>query len=121
MSPLPSMDWDKSRNNSRGLNKSSRGGVRIGSATSSSQTVLATTMTTLDGMDSKMTDLRQLFGRDDPIEKRHTAAIQIGACIRGYLCRRRLSDYLVNMAEWRWGRCRHVIKCLDLMLSGDRC
>ena len=30
----------------------------------------------------------------------------------------RLAAYLRSMAEWRWSRCRHAIRCLDVMLSG---
>jgi hypothetical protein len=84
-----------------------------------SQEVGLTAASALDGIDKRMGQLQQLFHRDDPIERKHAAGTKITARVRGFLARTRMLNYLRSMAEWRWSRCRHVVRCLDIMLSGQ--
>lgn len=94
----------------------SRGGFRDDPA---SQDVMTTAVIALDGIDERMGELQQLFHRDDPTERRHAAGTKITARVRGFLTRTRMLNYLRSMAEWRWSRCRHVVRCLDIMFSGQ--
>jgi hypothetical protein len=73
----------------------------------------------LGGIDDRMGDLQLLFQLHDPLEHRNNAATKVAARIRGFLARTRLDAYLRGMAEWRWGRCRHVVRVVDRMLKGQ--
>ena len=73
----------------------------------------------LGGIDDRMGDLQLLFQLHDPLEHRNNAVTKVAARIRGYLARTRLDAYLRSMAEWRWSRCRHVVRVVDKMLKGQ--
>jgi hypothetical protein len=62
-------------------------------------------VTTIDGIDSRMNDLKALFRKGDPLERRSKAATTITAHIRGFLCRTRLAQFQSALMEWKWTRC----------------
>jgi len=90
-----------------------------GDPTVSKMDVIAAAVEAIHGIDDRMSDLQTLFHRDDPGERKHTAATKITARVRGFLTRTNMTNYLRCMAEWRWSRCRHAVRCLDVMLSGQ--
>jgi hypothetical protein len=61
-------------------------------------------VTTIDGIDSRMNDLKALFRKGDPLERRFKAATTITAHIRGFLCRTRLAHFQSALIDWKWTR-----------------
>ena len=71
-------------------------------------------------MDATVTHLRELYRQGDPLAERRSAATLIGATVRGYLARVRLSRYYRRGArEWRWIRCRPITFLLDVLLASQ--
>ena len=70
-------------------------------------------------IDSKLRSLKMLFQSKDPLEIRRLAATKIGSRIRGFIARARYVRFMRSLNEWKWSRCRHVIFCLDIMLSSQ--
>jgi hypothetical protein len=70
-------------------------------------------------IDHKVSYLKEIFKKTDPIEARRLAIIKIQSLIRGFLARIRRFSYQSAMREWRWIRCRPVIWLLDILLSNQ--
>jgi hypothetical protein len=70
-------------------------------------------------IDHKVSYLKEIFKKTDPIEARRLAIIKIQSLIRGFLARIRKLSYQSAMREWRWIRCRPVIWLLDILLSNQ--
>jgi hypothetical protein len=70
-------------------------------------------------IDHKVSYLREIFKKTDPIEARKLSAIKIQALIRRFLVRVRKLSYEASMREWRWIRCRPVVWLLDILLANQ--
>ena len=86
----------------------------------------ATTAETLTGfrtgvtkIDSRLTNLREMFRDIDPMEERSNAITHINRIIRGWLVRVRLGHYHAGLRDWRYTRSRQVVWILEMMLGSQ--
>ena len=70
-------------------------------------------------IDNKVSNLKEIFRKNDPLEERKYKAIKIQSLIRGFLARCRFKYFLTAQREWRWIRCRPVIWLLDMLLANQ--
>jgi hypothetical protein len=70
-------------------------------------------------IDHKVSYLKEIFKKTDPIEARRVAATKIQGLIRRFLVRVRKLSYEAAMREWRWIRCRPVVWLLDILLANQ--
>jgi hypothetical protein len=70
-------------------------------------------------LDLKLSTLKEIFRKNDPMEERKDKAVKIQAVIRGFLARCRFRYFKTSQREWRWMRCRPVIWLLDILLANQ--
>lgn len=70
-------------------------------------------------IDNKVTNLKEIFRKNDPLEERKQKAVIIQSLIRGFLARCRFKYFSTAQREWRWIRCRPVIWLLDILLANQ--
>lgn len=72
---------------------------------------------TVSGMDSKISELKYLFGSRDPLTERKLAAIKLQRQIRGFIARCRYQSYKTSILEWRRKKSRYYMNVLKDKLS----
>ena len=70
-------------------------------------------------IDSRLTNLREMFRSVDPLDERRLAATQMARIVRGWLARTRLAHFQSGLRDWRYLRSRQVIWILEMMLGAQ--
>ncbi len=73
----------------------------------------------ISDIDNKLSTLKEIFRKNDPMEERKIKAMKIQAVIRGFLARCRFKSFRSSQRDWRWMRCRPVIWLLDILLANQ--